>query len=126
MQANVMGAKVKSSIFKVFYKRLSAQFSYFLNNFYCSLIIIFVDRIRNFDGCQRQIIGPNATLGIFVLWPQQYLSIPGYIFDHFCGTALLCFCTTIITDSGNRIPKVAQPFFVALTVILIGLAASLN
>ncbi|KAK6111880.1 Uncharacterized protein BM_BM856 [Brugia malayi] len=93
-----------------------------------SLVTFFLyyDGINHFDGGERQIIGPRATIGIFVPWPQDYLSISGCIFDQFVGTALLAFCVIMFTDPRNKIPPAVQPVVLIFSIILIAVCVTAN
>ncbi|EFO24726.1 hypothetical protein LOAG_03761 [Loa loa] len=101
--------------------QLSGAFMGSLTTFF-----FYYDGINHFDGGKRQIIGPKATIGIFVPWPQEYLSISGCIFDQFIGTALLSFCIIMLTDPRNKIPPATQPVILMFTIMLVGVCAGAN
>ncbi|KAM3728825.1 Aquaporin-3 [Dirofilaria immitis] len=88
--------------------------------------ILYYDGIVHFDGGERQTLGPNATIGIFVPWPQEYLSISSCIFDQFVGTAFLSFCVMMFANPRNKIPTVAQPAILSLVIFLISVCMSAN
>uniref|UniRef100_A0A915PSA7 Aquaporin n=1 Tax=Setaria digitata TaxID=48799 RepID=A0A915PSA7_9BILA len=88
--------------------------------------LLYYDGINHFDGGERQTIGTKATIGIFVPWPQEYMTVSGCIFDQFIGTAFLAFCIMMMTDPRNKVPVMAQPLILALVIVLIGIALSQN
>ncbi|KAL3989894.1 Major intrinsic family protein [Acanthocheilonema viteae] len=87
---------------------------------------LYYDGINHFDDGNRQTTGPKATIGIFVPWPQEYLSISGCIFDQFVGTALLSFCIMIFSEPRNKIPPAAQPMILSMTIVVVAACVSEN
>jgi len=49
-------------------------------------IRLFVDALNNFDGGYRTVVGANATAGIFVTFPQPYLTTLGGLADQVRAT----------------------------------------
>ena len=81
-----------------------------------------------FDGGVRQVVGPQATAGIFATYPQAFLStFPGGLVDQVVGTALLLLMIFAIGDAKNLAPdpKVA-PIVVGLLVTVIGMTFGYN
>lgn len=81
----------------------------------------------HFDGGVRQVVGPQATAGIFATYPQPFLSLPGGLVDQIVGTALLMIAILALGDSRNFAPdKHLTPILVGATVVLIGMSFGFN
>ena len=50
------------------------------------VIFVGVDALNNFDGGYRTVVGANATAGIFVTFPQPYLTTIGGFADQVRAT----------------------------------------
>jgi MIP family channel proteins len=67
--------------------------------------VLYFDALREFDGGTRQVLGPQATAGIWATYPQPFLSpLPGGLIDQIIGTALLVLCIFALTDTRNLAP----------------------
>ena len=90
--------------------------------------VTYREAFHAFDGGVRQVVGPQATAGIFATYPQAFLStFPGGLIDQIVGTALLLLMIFAISDSKNLAPdpKVA-PIIVGLLVTVIGMTFGYN
>jgi MIP family channel proteins len=90
--------------------------------------ITYREAFDRFDGGLRQVMGPQATAGIFATYPQAFLStVPGGLIDQMVGTALLLLLIFAISDAKNLAPepKIA-PIVVGLAVVLIGMTFGYN
>ncbi|XP_072038316.1 aquaporin-9-like [Amphiura filiformis] len=88
---------------------------------------VYHDSINAFDGGVRQVVGENATAGIFATYPQNYLSIWSGLGDQFFGTLLLMLCIMAIIDKRNSSPpKGMEPFIIGLVVAAIGMSFGYN
>jgi MIP family channel proteins len=80
-----------------------------------------------FDGGVRQVVGPQATAGIFATYPQPYLSLAGGLVDQVVGTALLVLVIFALGDARNFAPEPRLgPVLVGAAVVLIGMSFGLN
>jgi len=98
---------------------------------FAASIVVFVtyrDALNAFDGGVRQVLGPQATAGIFATYPQPFLSVfPGGFVDQVVGTALLVGVIFAITDSRNSpAPAGLAPVIVGLLVVLVGATFGFN
>ena len=86
------------------------------------------EALAAFDGGVRQVVGPQATAGIWATYPQPFLSVfPGGVIDQIVGTALLVAVIFGITDSRNSpAPAGLAPVVVGLLVVLIGATFGFN
>ena len=84
--------------------------------------------LEAFDSGVRQVIGPQATAGIWATYPQPFLSVfPGGFIDQVVGTALLVGVIFGITDTRNSpAPAGLAPIVVGLLVVLIGATFGFN
>ena len=90
--------------------------------------ITYREALNHFDGGVRQVVGPQATAGIFATYPQAFLStFPGGLIDQIVGTALLLLVIFALSDAKNLAPdpKVA-PVVVGSLVLLIGMTFGYN
>ncbi|KAI1700088.1 major intrinsic protein [Ditylenchus destructor] len=87
---------------------------------------IYYEKIHQFDGGRRAVIGENATAGIFATFPGSHLSIFGAVWDQIWCTAIMCIIVGIITEKRNQIPKWAQPSLMGIMLITIGMSFGLN
>ena len=90
--------------------------------------VTYREAFHAFDGGVRQVVGPQATAGIFATYPQAFLStFPGGLVDQIVGTALLLLMIFAISDAKNLAPdpKVA-PMVVGLLVTVIGMTFGYN
>ena len=90
--------------------------------------VTYIDALRNFDGGTRQILGPQATAGIWATYPQPFLSpLPGGLIDQIVGTALLMLCIFALTDTRNRAPAAnLAPVLIGSVVLVIGMTFGYN
>ncbi len=86
------------------------------------------EAINHFDGGTRQIVGAQATAGIWATYPQPYLSnAPGGLIDQIVGTALLVLCIFALTDDRNLAPQpTLAPVVIGAVVFLIGMTFGYN
>jgi MIP family channel proteins len=86
------------------------------------------EALTAFDGGVRQVVGPQATAGIWATYPQPFLSVfPGGFIDQIVGTALLVGVIFGITDTRNSpAPAGLAPVVVGLLVVLIGATFGFN
>jgi len=90
--------------------------------------VTYREALAAFDGGVRQVVGPQATAGIWATYPQPFLSVvPGGLVDQIVGTALLVGVIFGITDSRNSpAPAGLAPVVVGLLVVLIGATFGFN
>jgi MIP family channel proteins len=90
--------------------------------------ITYREALDHFDGGVRQVVGPQATAGIFATYPQAFLStFPGGLIDQIVGTALLLLVILAISDAKNLAPDPKfAPVVVGSLVILIGMTFGYN
>src|SRR6266446_5871670 len=90
--------------------------------------VTYREALTAFDGGVRQVIGPQATAGIWATYPQPFLSVfPGGFVDQVVGTALLFGVILGITDERNSpAPSGLVPVIVGLLVLLIGATFGFN
>lgn len=90
--------------------------------------VTYHEALTAFDGGVRQVIGPQATAGIWATYPQPFLStFPGGFIDQIVGTALLVGVIFGITDSRNSpAPPGLAPLIVGFLVVLIGATFGFN
>jgi MIP family channel proteins len=88
----------------------------------------YFEALNKFDGGIRQVIGAQATAGIWATYPQPFLStFPGGVIDQIVGTALLMAVIFALTDNRNAPPAAGQgPVLVGLLVVAIGAAFGFN
>jgi MIP family channel proteins len=87
----------------------------------------YYEAFSAFDGGTRQIVGAQATAGIFATYPQPFLSTAGGFIDQVVGTALLMATILAITDSrNNATPAWLTPLVVGGIVVAIGVAFGFN
>jgi MIP family channel proteins len=89
--------------------------------------ITYREALERFDGGVRQVVGAQATAGIFSTYPQPFLSLGGGLVDQIVGTALLLILILALGDAANFAPdpRVA-PILVGLAVMLIGMTFGFN
>jgi MIP family channel proteins len=92
------------------------------------VFLTYREALNAFDGGVRQVVGPQATAGIWATYPQTFLSVvPGGLVDQVVGTALLVAVIFGITDSRNSpAPAGLAPVVVGSLVVLIGAAFGFN
>ena len=89
--------------------------------------VTYHDALAAFDGGIRQVVGPQATAGIWATYPQPFLSLFGGLVDQIVGTALLVGVIFGITDTRNSpAPAGLAPVVVGLLVVLIGATFGFN
>jgi len=90
--------------------------------------VTYREAFNHFDGGVRQVVGPQATAGVFATYPQAFLStVPGGLVDQIVGTALLLLLIFAISDTKNLAPEPKfAPIVVGLAVVLIGMTFGLN
>ncbi|KAI1728066.1 major intrinsic protein domain-containing protein [Ditylenchus destructor] len=87
---------------------------------------IYYEKIHQFDGGRRAVMGENATAGIFATFPGSHLSILGAVWDQIWCTAIMCIIVGLITDKRNQIPKWVQPSLMGIMLITICMSFGLN
>jgi aquaglyceroporin related protein len=88
--------------------------------------IYYYDKINQFDGGNRTVVGPNATAGIFATYPGDHLTVVGSVVDQICCTAIMCVIVASITDPRNNVPKWAQPAMIGVMLTTLCLGFGLN
>ncbi len=90
--------------------------------------VTYMEAFGQFDGGVRQVVGAQATAGIFATYPQSFLStFPGGFIDQVVGTALLMAVICALTDQRNAPPAGHfTPVAVGLLVVAIGAAFGFN
>jgi MIP family channel proteins len=90
--------------------------------------VTYREAFNHFDGGLRQVVGSQATAGVFATYPQAFLStVPGGLVDQIVGTALLLLLIFAISDAKNLAPEPKfAPIVVGLAVVLIGMTFGLN
>lgn len=89
--------------------------------------VTYHEALAAFDGGVRQVVGPQATAGIWATYPQPFLSLFGGLVDQIVGTALLVGVIFGITDTRNSpAPAGLAPVVVGLLVVLIGATFGFN
>lgn len=89
--------------------------------------LTYREAFDRFDGGVRQVLGPQATAGIFATYPQPYLSLLGGFVDQIVGTALLVLVIFALGDARNFAPEPRLgPVLVGAAVVLIGMSFGLN
>lgn len=89
---------------------------------------VYSESLDHFDGGKRQVVGPQATAGIWATYPQDYLStFPGGLVDQIVGTALLVGVIFALVDARNQAPAPGlAPLAIGALVLLIGMTFGLN
>ena len=92
------------------------------------VFLTYHEALNAFDGGVRQVLGDQATAGIWATYPRPFLStFPGGFIDQVVGTALLVGVILGITDSRNSpVPAGLAPVVVGLLVVLIGMSFGFN
>lgn len=90
--------------------------------------LTYYEAINAFDGGVRQVVGEQATAGIFATYPREFLStFPGGFLDQVVGTALLMGLVFAVTDPRNTPPAPGLvPAIVGLVVLTIGMTFGYN
>jgi MIP family channel proteins len=90
--------------------------------------LTYREAFDHFDGGLRQVVGPQATAGIFATYPQAFLStFPGGFIDQVVGTAVLLLLIFAISDAKNFAPDPKfAPVVVGLAVTVIGMTFGYN
>jgi MIP family channel proteins len=90
--------------------------------------VTYREAFNHFDSGLRQVVGPQATAGIFATYPQAFLTtFPGGFIDQIVGTALLMLLIFAISDAKNLAPDSKfAPIVVGLAVVLIGMTFGFN
>lgn len=90
--------------------------------------LTYAEAFAQFDGGVRQVVGAQATAGVFATYPQPFLStLPGGFIDQVVGTALLMLVICALTDQRNSPPAShATPIVVGLLVVAIGASFGFN
>ncbi|KAI8092708.1 aquaporin-like protein [Halteromyces radiatus] len=78
--------------------------------------------INEFDGGDRQILGPHGTAGIFATFPAVYVGMSSSVLSEVVGTALLLLII-MATGHQNNLPfRNAQGCFIAVGIVSISLS----
>ena len=89
--------------------------------------LTYREAFDRFDGGVRQVVGPQATAGIFATYPQAFLSLAGGFVDQVVGTALLMLLIFALGDGRNFAPEARfGPVLVGAAVVLIGMTLRLQ
>jgi MIP family channel proteins len=88
---------------------------------------VYRDAFARFDSGVRQVVGPQATAGIFATYPQDFLSLTGGLVDQVVGTALLVAVIFAVIDPRNMAPPAYLcPLIFGGLVVGIGMAFGFN
>ena len=89
---------------------------------------VYYDALNHFDGGTRQVVGSQATAGIWATYPQSFLSpFPGGVVDQVVGTALLVLCIFALSDKRNHAASAdLAPLAVGAVVLVIGMTFGYN
>jgi MIP family channel proteins len=92
------------------------------------VFLTYHEALNHFDGGVRQVIGDQATAGIWATYPQDFLSnVPGGLIDQIVGTALLVGVIFALSDEKNMPPASnLAPVLVGALVLLIGMTFGYN
>lgn len=89
--------------------------------------LIYLSQFNVFDGGNRQIEGPNSTVGIFYTVADPQVPNWNCLIDSIVGTALLLiFIMALGNNYNNLISNAAKPFAFVLMVLTFGFNMSLN
>ncbi|KAK3082763.1 hypothetical protein FSP39_004651 [Pinctada imbricata] len=66
---------------------------------------LYLDAINHYDNGTRSTTGPNSTAGIFVTFPQEFVSTTTAYFDEVFCTFILVGASLAITDPRNMLPN---------------------
>jgi MIP family channel proteins len=90
--------------------------------------VTYLEALNAYDGGVRQVVGEQATAGIWATYPQAFLStFPGGFIDQVVGTALLVAVIFGIADPRNVAPGMnLAPVVVGLLVVVIGASFGFN
>lgn len=89
--------------------------------------VTYIDALDHFDHGQRQVVGPQATAGIWATYPRDFLTTRGGFVDQVVGTALLVLMVFALSDERNSAPyKRIAPLLVGGVVLLIGMTFGYN
>lgn len=89
--------------------------------------LTYYEALTAFDGGMRQVLGEQATAGIFATYPQPFLSLAGGFVDQVVGTALLMATILAITDQrNNATPAWLTPIIVGGIVVAVGVSFGFN
>ena len=102
----------------------------FAGAFVASVVVYltYLEALSAFDGGVRQVVGPQATAGIWATYPQAFLStFPGGFVDQVVGTAVLMMVVMAVSDARNTPPGAGMaPLIVGLLVTAIGMSFGFN
>jgi len=92
------------------------------------VFVTYYEALGHFDGGLRQVVGDQATAGIWATYPQPFLSnAPGGLIDQIVGTALLVGVIFALSDEKNTPPAAnLAPLLVGALVLLIGMTFGYN
>ncbi|ORX93572.1 aquaporin [Basidiobolus meristosporus CBS 931.73] len=82
---------------------------------------LWFQAIDEFDGGVRQVLGPKATAGFYATYPQPYLNIGTAFWTELLATSLLMIGILGCNDPRNAVHISANPIFVGILVITIGM-----
>jgi MIP family channel proteins len=90
--------------------------------------VVYYNALTSFDGGVRQVVGPQATAGIWATYPQPFLSpFPAGVIDQVVGTAMLVLCIFALSDTRNLAPAAnVSPLVVGAVVLVIGMTLGYN
>ncbi|KAK9765441.1 glycerol channel [Basidiobolus ranarum] len=91
---------------------------------FCGAAVVhsmWFQEIDIFDGGVRQVSGPQGTAGFYATYPQAFLTTGTAFWSEFVGTALLMIALLGCGDKRNSIHAPANPIFVGLLVVAIGM-----
>ncbi|KAH7722422.1 Protein AQP-3 [Aphelenchoides avenae] len=88
--------------------------------------VYYYDKIQQFDGGIRTVVGPNATAGIFATYPGDHLTFIGSVVDQTVCTAVMCIIVGVITDERQGVPKWAQPAMIGTMLVTVMCGFGLN
>ncbi|KAK9719010.1 glycerol channel [Basidiobolus ranarum] len=77
--------------------------------------------INEFDGGVRQVVGPQATASFYATYPQPFLNLGTAFWTELLSTGLLMIALLGCNDKRNAIHVGANPIFVGILVVTIGM-----
>uniref|UniRef100_F1L9B8 Aquaporin-10 n=1 Tax=Ascaris suum TaxID=6253 RepID=F1L9B8_ASCSU len=96
---------------------------------FCGTAITFLshyDNIFDYDHGIRNVVGANATAGLFATFPASQMTTVGSLFDQIIGTAILSGMVCLITDRRQNVPSPMQPILAGMVMTMIAMTHGSN